>query len=33
MFYRYHDSPAGRLLLAGDEVGLRMLNKIGRAHV
>lgn len=25
MFYRYHDSPLCRLLLAGDEQGLRML--------
>ncbi|MDH1011209.1 methylated-DNA--[protein]-cysteine S-methyltransferase [Pseudomonas nicosulfuronedens] len=25
MHYRYHDSPTGRLLLAGDEGGLRML--------
>ncbi|MCP8465741.1 methylated-DNA--[protein]-cysteine S-methyltransferase [Pseudomonas sp. ZM23] len=25
MHYRYHDSPTGRLLLAGDESGLRML--------
>ena len=25
MFYRYHDSPAGRLLLTGDEAGLGQL--------
>ena len=25
MFYRYHDSPIGRLLLAGDDAGLRQL--------
>ena len=25
MFYRYHDSPIGRLLLAADETGLQQL--------
>ncbi len=25
MFYRYHDSPIGRLLLAGDDAGLQQL--------
>lgn len=25
MFYRYHDSPVGRLLIAGDEQGLQQL--------
>ncbi|MNM93774.1 Methylated-DNA--protein-cysteine methyltransferase [compost metagenome] len=26
MYYRYHDSPIGRLLLAGDEHGLHLLH-------